>query len=75
MSKGWMMMLALLVACDGGDDSAGEGPICAALSEACHEADENGVKGAAECHDIAHEGYEDACDEALDECKKTCATM
>lgn len=71
MSKVWM--LALLAACDGGNDSAGEGPMCSAISEACHEADENGVEGAAECHDIAHEGNEGACEKALENCEKTCA--
>ena len=69
------MMLALLAACTDGDkDSAGgEGPMCSAISEACHEADENGVEGAAECHDIAHEGNEGACEKALENCEKTCA--
>ena len=64
-------MLFAFVGCK--EDDGGEGPICEQLSDACHEADENGVEGASECHDIAHEGDEDACDEALDGCKQTCA--
>ena len=64
-------VLLLLVGCK--EDDGDEGPNCTELSDLCHEAEENGVDGAAECHDIAHDADEDACDEALDECKQTCA--
>ncbi len=64
-------LLAVLVGC--GDKDHDEGPNCSELSEACHEAEENGVEGAAECHDIAHDADEDACEEALADCLATCA--
>jgi hypothetical protein len=64
------VLLVLLGGCDKDD---GEGPKCTELSDLCHEADENGVEGAAECHDVAHDADEDACEEALAECEKTCA--
>ena len=64
-------VLVLLAGCK--EDDGGEGPICTQLSDACHDAEENGVEGAAECHDIAHDGNEGACEKALDGCEKTCA--
>lgn len=65
--------LVALVGCGGKDEDHEEGPICSDLSDLCHEADEQGVEGAAECHDIAHDGDEDACDAALADCEVTCA--
>jgi hypothetical protein len=66
--------LCLAWSCGGKDEEHGEeGPICSELSELGHEADEAGLEGAAECHDIAHEADEDACDAALADCEVTCA--
>ena len=46
-------VLLLLAGCK---EEGDEGPNCTELSELCHEADENGVEGAAECHDIFRKG-------------------
>ncbi len=73
ISTRWWLALGLLAltAC-GGEDDHEEGPICTELSDLCHDAEEAGVEGAAECHDIAHDADEDACDAALEGCRTTC---
>jgi hypothetical protein len=68
-----MVAVALVAGCGGADDDEHElGPNCQAISDACHDADEAGVDGAAECHETAHHADEDACEAELDACTTTC---
>jgi hypothetical protein len=42
------------------------------ITDVCHEAEENGVEGAAECHDLAHAEVEADCEAEHDACIALC---
>jgi hypothetical protein len=69
------MVVALVTGfagCNGGKH-AEEGPICSEIAEACHHAAEMGTSTEAEdCHDLAHDADEDACDAQRDDCVALC---
>jgi hypothetical protein len=58
---------------DEGDDHGHDLPaVCQDIVDVCHEADENGVEGAAECHETGHGGDEAACEADHDSCIALC---
>jgi hypothetical protein len=49
--------------------------VCQDIVDVCHEAEENGVEGAAECHETGHAGDEAACEADHDACIATCTAV
>ena len=67
--------LVALGACsddEGEDDGTGVPASCQAIIDACHEAEEAGVEGAAECHETGHHEVEADCDAQKDACIALC---
>lgn len=68
-------LVSSLLACNGGHDSDHDhevGPLCTELGEVCHD-----VEGAdaQACHDLGHDGDEDACEAEYDACIATCTPV
>ena len=57
---------------DGEDDDGGVPAVCQAIIDACHEAEENGVEGAADCHETGHHEVEADCEAQHDACVALC---
>jgi hypothetical protein len=73
--RGWWLGVALgMGACAGDKDDhgEGEGPICAEISQACHEPGDAGNAEAEACHEIAHEADEEACEAERERCVTLC---